>query len=242
MDLRHLTGKLLDWIYPPQCVSCGAPGSLFCRDCRSKLQPVGEHFCSKCGKPLKYGKSCRLCAGSGFLFQASRAPYIYEGPAADLIKKLKYDGCLELAPILSDLLYGFWKELGWEADLIVPVPLSEKRRAQRGFNQSEMIARYFAKRTGVPIAPGALMKIRHTAQQVGLNAEERRENLSGAFAAEEVMVKDKRILLLDDVMTTGSTFAECSAVLLKAGAGSVKCLSVATASEDHGSQDMLNSV
>ena len=159
-----------------------------------------------------------------------------------MIKKLKYDGCLELVPILSDLLYGFWKELGWEADLIVPVPLSEKRRAQRGFNQSEMIGRSFAKKTGIPIGPGALMKIRHTAQQVGLNAEERRENLSGAFAAEEVMVKGKRILLLDDVMTTGSTFAECSAVLLKAGAGSVKCLSVATASEDHGSQDMLNSV
>ena len=86
------------------------------------------------------------------------------------------------------------------------------------------------------------MKIRHTAQQVGLNAEERRENLSGAFAAEEVMVRGKQILLLDDVMTTGSTFAECSAVLLEAGAGSVICLSVATTSEDHGSQDVLNSV
>ena len=86
------------------------------------------------------------------------------------------------------------------------------------------------------------MKIRHTAQQVGLNAEERRENLSGAFAAEKVMVQGKRILLLDDVMTTGSTFAECSAVLLDAGAGSVNCLSVATASEVHGSQDMLNSI
>ena len=240
MNLQHLTGKLLDWIYPPQCVSCGKPGSLFCSDCRSELQPVGDHYCAKCGKPLKQGKSCRLCRTSDFRFQASRAPYIYEGPAAALIKKLKYDGCLSLVPILADLLFRFWKELGWEADLIVPVPLSEKRRAQRGFNQSELIGRAFAKKAGIPIEPGALMKIRHTAQQVGLNAEERRENLSGAFAAEKVMVQGKRILLLDDVMTTGSTFAECSAVLLKAGAGSVICLSVATTSEDHGSQDVLN--
>lgn len=242
MNLQHLTAKLLDWIYPPQCVSCGAPGSLFCRDCRSRLLPVGEHYCTKCGKPLKKGQSCRLCARSEFLFRASRAPYIYEGPAAALIKKLKYDGCLDLVPILTELLYAFWQGLGWDADLIVPVPLSEKRRAQRGFNQSEMIGAAFSKKTGIPMVPGALMKIRHTARQVGLNAEERRENLSGAFAAEELMVKGKRILLLDDVMTTGSTFAECSAVLLKAGAGSVDCLSVATASEDHGSQDMLNKV
>ena len=242
MNLQHLTGKLLDWIYPPQCVSCGTDGSLFCRDCRSALQPVGDHTCVKCGKPLKKGRSCRLCMTAGFPFLAARAPYIYEGPAAALIKKLKYEGCLELAPILSDLLYEFWKGLGWEADLIVPVPLSEKRRAQRGFNQSELIGRPFAKKTGIPIRPGALMKIRHTAQQVGLNAEERRANLSGAFAAESVIVRGKRILLLDDVMTTGSTFAECSAVLLKAGAGSVNCLSVATTPADHGSQDMLNSV
>lgn len=242
MDLHHLAGKLLDWIYPPQCVSCGTPGSLFCRDCRDGLQPVGDHFCSKCGKPLNKGRSCRLCRMTEFPFLASRAPYIYDGPAAALIKKLKYEGCLDLVPILSNLLYDFWKELGWDADLIIPVPLSEKRRAQRGFNQSEMIGRSFSKKVGIPIKPGALMKIRHTAQQVGLNAEERRENLSGAFAAEKVMVQGKRILLLDDVMTTGSTFAECSAVLLDAGAGSVVCLSVATTSDDHGSPNMLNSV
>lgn len=83
-----------------------------------------------------------------------------------------------------------------------------------------------------------MMKLRDTRQQVGLTADERKENLSGAFAAEPVFVKGKRILLLDDVMTTGSTFAECSAVLLDAGANSVKCLSVATTTADHGKHKM----
>ena len=100
----------------------------------------------------------------------------------------------------------------------------------------------FSRRIGVPKQPRALVKVRHTAQQVGLNAYERRKNLSGAFAAEGLLVKGKRILLLDDVMTTGTTFAECSAVLLDAGAGSVHCLSVATAALGHGPQSILNTV
>ena len=86
------------------------------------------------------------------------------------------------------------------------------------------------------------MKQRETKQQVGLNAEERRTNLSGSFAAEKSFIKDKRILLLDDVMTTGSTFSECSAVLLDTGAKSVRCLSVATTSEDHGKQTMSDAL
>ncbi len=242
MDLQKLLSGVFDWIYPPVCASCGKPGSLLCDSCREQLHSVGEHYCSKCGKPLRKGSKCRLCRTHEFRFQASRAPYIYDGPAAAMIKSLKYNGNMSLAPILADLLSVFWKELNWDIDIIVPVPLSGERRAQRGFNQSEMIGKAFAKRTGLKSDPRALMKVRHTLQQVGLDAEQRRENLQGAFAAEGVLVRGKRVLLLDDVMTTGSTFAECSAVLLDAGAKSVNCLSVATASTEYGIQNMLNNV
>ena len=242
MNFRALADRLLDWIYPPQCVSCGAPGTLLCPECRSKLQPVGEHYCSKCGKPLQKGKPCRLCAESVFHFRSCRAPYIYSGPAADMIKKLKYNNCLGLVPILSDLLLDFRGGPDWEVDLMLPVPLSDKRKAERGFNQSELIAKAFAKKAGIPFTARALMKIRHTAQQVGLNADERKENLTGAFAAESVLVKGKRLLLLDDVMTTGSTFSECSGVLLAAGARSVDCISVATAAIGYRSHDMPDRV
>lgn len=236
---RKFFGIVLDWVYPPSCVSCGEPGALICEQCLSKLPPVSEHFCSICGKPLKKRHSCTLCARSEFRFLAARAPYLYDEPVSTMITKLKYGGTLSLVPILASLLTEYWKGLGWEMDLIVPVPLSAKRFAERGFNQSELIARQFSKRVHIPCEPGALMKQRDTKQQVGLTAEERKENLSGAFAAEKVFIKDKRILLLDDVMTTGSTFAECSAVLLDAGAKSVNCLSVATTTADHGKQKML---
>ena len=157
-----------------------------------------------------------------------------------MIKSLKYSGMLGIAPILAGYLADFWKRIGKDADIVVPVPLSGERLAQRGFNQSALIAGDFSKKTGIPFRPNALAKIVHTPTQVGLNAEQRRENLSGAFAAEDILVRGQRVLLLDDVMTTGSTFAECSAVLLDAGAKSVNCLSAATTSTETGTHKMLD--
>lgn len=237
-DFRKIFGNVLDWIYPPVCVHCGKPGALICDECLAQLPEVGEHFCSICGKPLKPGHYCRLCGISDFRFHASRAPYLYEGPVSAMIKHLKYDGMLDLAPTLARLLTEFWQDLHWNVDFVVPVPLAAKRKAQRGFNQSELIAKAFAKNTSLKCDPRALVKCRDTLQQVGLKAEERHQNLHGAFAAEPVLVQGKRILLLDDVMTTGSTFAECSAVLLDAGASSVSCLSVATTLIDRGKQKL----
>ena len=242
-DFRSLARQIVDWIYPPVCVSCGEHGSLLCGNCRSALPRVEAPFCPKCGKPLRKGsRGCRLCSFSEFSFTASRAPYIYKGPAAVMIRELKYKGAMGLIPILADLLYDFWPELHWDTDVIIPVPLSDKRKGQRGFNQSEMIGRAFARKAGIVFDPRALAKIRHTAQQVGLKADERRRNLNGAFAAERLLVQGKRILLLDDVMTTGSTFSECSAVLLDAGAVSVHCLSVTTTSTEDETQAILNTV
>ncbi|MBR6089117.1 MAG: ComF family protein [Anaerolineaceae bacterium] len=234
MNFRDLFGAVLDWIYPPVCVSCGAYGALICESCLSGLPPVGNHYCSKCGKPLMPKHHCRICSRSDFRFLASRAPYLYDGPVSAMIKSLKYRGTLGLVPVLSDLLTGYWERLKWDVDLVIPVPLSRKRRAERGFNQSEMIAAAFAKKTGIRSRPEALMKTRDTLRQVGLSAQEREINLRGAFAAEPAFVRGKQVLLLDDVMTTGSTFAECSAVLLDAGARSVRCLSVATTPLQHG--------
>lgn len=234
MNFRDLFGSVLEWVYPSVCIHCGKPGAIICETCLAALEPVGKHYCSRCGKPLKFGQRCGLCRRSDFRFQSSRAPYLYEGPAAAMVKRLKYRGCMSLIPIMADLLTDFWHTLDWNAELVIPVPLSKRRRTERGFNQSELLGAAFAKRAGLPIRPGALMKTRDTLQQVGLDADQRRENLREAFSAEPVMVKGKQILLLDDVMTTGSTFAECSAVLLEAGAKSVRCLSFATTTADHG--------
>ena len=239
-NFRSFFGKVIDWIYPPACACCEKPGKLICDDCFSNLPAVGKHFCSRCGKPLKPRHFCRLCGVSDFHFTAARAPYLYEGPVSAMIRKLKYHNAMDLAPILAQLLADYWKKIQWEADVVIPIPLSEKRRMQRGYNQSELIAKDFGITVGIPCDTRALMKQQDTPHQVGLSAEERQANLKGAFAAEPKLVRGKRILLLDDVMTTGSTFSECSDVLLKTGAKSVYCLSVATTPIDHGKQKMLD--
>ena len=239
-NIRKFFGNVLDWIYPPVCVNCGKPGALICQDCLAEMPAVGKHYCSTCGKPLKPRHYCRHCGEAGFRFQSSRAPYLYDGAASAMIKALKYNGTLGLVPILAGLLIEFWPDLHWEVDMVVPVPLAKKRQAHRGFNQSEKIAKHFAKGVGLSCDTRVLIKQRETRTQVGLDAAERRRNLDGAFAAEPILVKEKRILLLDDVMTTGSTFAECSAVLLDAGAKSVHCLSVATTPTEHGKKKILN--
>ena len=143
VNIRKIFGSVLDWIYPPVCVSCGKPGALICEECLSKLPAVGDHYCSVCGKPLKKNHYCRLCGKSGFRFGAARAPYLYDGPVSAMIKKLKYHNAMDLAPILANLLADYWRDIRWTADVIIPVPLSAGRQMQRGYNQSELIAKAF---------------------------------------------------------------------------------------------------
>lgn len=116
--------------------------------------------------------------------------------------------------------------------MIIPVPLSKERRKERGFNQSEWIAGAFSRKSGIPVKPTALQKVRNTRTQVGLNREEREMNLRGAFMAEPLLIQEKKVLLVDDVMTTGSTFNECAFALKQHGASKVYCLSVATTDLD----------
>ncbi len=234
MTFRDTFWAVVDWLYPPKCAGCGAEGVFLCDECRSKLKPTGRRICPKCGKPLGKRRYCPLCARNDFLFETARAPYVYGGAIGVLIRDLKYNGNLEISSVLGMMLAEFWPSLGRNVDLILPVPLSDSRVRQRGFNQSERIAKDLSRRIGIPCRPRALQKTRETKTQVGLNMEERRENLYGAFAAEPCLVRGLDVLLIDDVMTTGSTFSECSGVLLDAGARSVICLSAATAALRYG--------
>lgn len=228
MELRTGLWKIIDWIYPPTCVYCGERGALVCDECFKDAEEVGKPYCIRCGKPLLPHRKCSTCAKAEFEFTACRAPYLYEGVIAEVIKKLKFNHSLELSEWIGERLSSFYQTLSWDIDLMVPVPLSKEGRRSRGFNQSEWIAKAFARKVGLEVAPNALIKVRHTETQVGLSGEQRRDNLRGAFVAEPVLVRGKRILLIDDVMTTGSTFNECTIALLEAGARNVRCLSLAT--------------
>ena len=229
MELREIIWKGLDWLYTPQCVSCGEKGIILCARCEKEIERVTSPYCLKCGKPIIAGKGCRLCKTSDFCFDAARACFIYSGPVAAGIKQLKYHQNLELSGYFGKELAKLYRALYWESDLLIPVPLSKERKRERGFNQSEWIANVLGKEVSVPVSTTALLKIRHTETQVHLNGDDRRKNLKGVFLAEPVFVREKSVLLIDDVMTTGTTFNECAAALLEAGAREVRCLAIATA-------------
>jgi ComF family protein len=188
-----------------------------------------EFFCSSCRTPfqnafpLDASGRCALCRSGRRGFDAAYSFGAYEGVLRKLIHLYKYGRVRPLAKPLSDLLVrALPRDEAFDA--AVPVPLYWRRRLRRGFNQAELLARGLSRRTGIPVL-GALRRLRPTPAQAGLSNSARRQNVSQAFRARGV--QGKRILLIDDVMTTGATAASCAAALKQAGARRVSLLTVA---------------
>ncbi len=185
---------------------------------------VGRPFCRRCGAPTAFEVySCGECSSRDFGFDGARAPLRYEGAGKELVHALKYKGYAPvvekvMAPLMANLLDG-----NHRFDLVVPVPLHRTRLAKRGFNQAELMARGVAERINAPVLD-KLRVVRRTRDQVELSSEARRTNVAGAYASKGPVVG--RILLVDDVFTTGATLSECAEALRKAGAGEVQALTL----------------
>jgi ComF family protein len=154
---------------------------------------------------------------------------VFDGILKEGFHKLKYRGDIGLGESLSRPLVKLYRNLGWEVDLTTPIPISRERLARRGYNQSALIALPFALAAGISYRPGSLVRNRETPSQVGLSAEVRRQNLKGAFLSSSKAVQGKKILVIDDVTTTGATLEEAAKTLVEAGAAAVYCLTVARA-------------
>ena len=223
-----LTWSALDWFFPPCCVGCGKPGAIICDQCTTTLKPIPTNHCSKCGKPLHEVEYCQTCSSQTFHFTQARAACLYEGTIRKAIHQLKFNGNLGLANPFSKLLYSVYLYDNRKVDLVTAVPLSQNKLNERGFNQSIWIGKPLAARIGVPFKASALIKMKDTEPQVGLNRLQRQGNLKGAFLAEPKLIKGKNVLIVDDVITTGATFEACAEALLVGGAKEIYCLSVAT--------------
>lgn len=158
-----------------------------------------------------------------------RSCFIYTEPVRPALISLKYHRAVGLGEALAWDAACYLDNLGWQADLILPIPLSEQRIAERGYNQVDLITHPLARIVDWKYAPDALKRIRHTHSQVGLNVEARRKNVLGAFEADVRSVTGKTILLMDDVATTGSTLESASYALMEAGASKVYALTFAKA-------------
>ncbi|MBQ9950597.1 MAG: ComF family protein [Clostridia bacterium] len=216
MKLREkaFVEKLLNLMFPTRavCMGCGSAAGLeqewLCDDCRKKL---AQRW---------------LGAFPERQLDGSAAAYHYGGPSGGVVRNFKYHGVRKLAePMAKDMLRALDQIQPIGAELVVPVPMHRKRRKQRGYNQSELLAREIAKALNLPCENG-LVRMRNTVQQAKLEGDSRRKNLKGAFRAESC-VAGKRILLVDDVYTTGETARECARALRDGGAVSVSFLSYA---------------
>lgn len=228
------TADLLLWaIFPPCCPACGRSISrdeCFCPGCMDAFYPA-DAGCRE-GKQLPPETN---------LFAAA----YYEGSMREAIHRMKFSGHPGNAAILAPILLQALREGGaaeGRFDLLVPVPSRPKKVRARGYNQSALLARELSKRTGIPVSETALVKTRDTRAQHDLSAEERQVNLSGSFRASESEVSGRRILLIDDVLTTGATARECIGALRAAGAQSADLLVLAVTSRDGGHDGAGNSV
>ena len=236
--VKQFLGALLDVILPPTCHICrsfipDADTLHICPDCRERLPLVTSPICSLCGVPytgIGADHYCSVCSLHPPCYDYARAHFLYEGPIRDLIHTFKYNRHTHLRhPLALLTLEGIHKELtDFEPHLIIPVPLHRSRLRQRGFNQAVLLGKVLARHLSLPLIPDALTRTRATEPQIELSAAERRENVKGAFAVKKPeRIAGKRILLLDDVMTTGSTMNECAKELKKAGAAAVVAVTTA---------------
>lgn len=211
---------LTDVLFPPRCPACGGEGWPLCADCVADVAVITPPWCRRCGRPTEVPVDrCRDCPPGPI--DSVRAAFVYEGPVARAIKAMKFSGWHALAGHVGRAMAA---ASGRQADVVTWVPLSRRRRSRRGFDQAELLARAVARATGIPAAR-LLRRVRDTRAQARLAAADRRSALRGAFAA--ARPAPPHVLLVDDVVTTGSTAAACAAVLRSAGAGRVDVLAAA---------------
>lgn len=226
----NLVTAFINLIFPPKCSICKVSSEeLICPKCLESLPLIEGNICRFCGKPTLYTvNQCRDCRGKRFYFVQARAVWRYNGFGKDLIHAFKYENERRLAPILAEMAFAkITREIF--VDRITWVPLHSSRKAERGYNQSELLAREIGRLSGF-IAVPVLKRKRRTEDQNKLPLDKRKDNVKGAFALmadADADVDNNKILLVDDVYTTGSTVNECSRILKRGGAARVEVLTLA---------------
>lgn len=217
----------LDWLYPPICGGCEKAHSHWCQKCQNATRLIPNSVCLRCGQILGSARLCSNCREHPPSFKALRSWAVFSGPLRKALHRLKYEKNIGLGFVYSQPLIKFFETLGWEVDLVTPVPMGIASRRQRGYNQASVLAFPLALGIQKPFKPRALRKIRETTSQVNLSYEQRLINVIGAFQSNEKFVRGKSVLIVDDVTTSGATMEACASALNDAGARKVYGLTLA---------------
>ncbi len=235
---------ILDLFFPKLCFGCGAEGEWICSKCLGKMEVVKVAFCPNCKKPTIFGEVCETCRSKVFIDGVVVCAHFKEGVLREAIHNFKFNFVFDVGNFFGKMMVAKTKNYEcriqntWLSrdnpgvvpagfDLVVPVPLHKKRFAFRGFNQAEILSRVICRERSRPFPTGwaincsGLKRIKHTTPQSELDREERLKNLKEVFVWSGEKLFGKKILLVDDITTTGSTLEECAKVLKSAGAESV---------------------
>ena len=226
--VTRLGRTALDLLFPCWCLGCGREGSLICDTCRRKLPEIEAPFCPRCGMPQTSGVLCAACRSNKHKIDGIRSPFRFEGVMCQAIHQFKYNNLRAIASPLAHLLGDYLAKNPISADIIVPVPLHRRRLRERGYNQSELLAKELSKITGLPVAKDSLIRQQYSQPQArAASAIERHKNVAGAFICRGDNLKDKSIILIDDVATSGATLDACAAALKATVGGKVWGLTLA---------------
>jgi ComF family protein len=227
---RALLGRALDVALPTLCPACREPvgGNGLCASCWAKLALIAPPYCERLGIPFAYDPGPGVLSMQAIAdppaYHRARAAVRYDDIARALVHALKYGDRLDLAPTMGRWMARAGRDLLAGADALIPVPLHWRRLWARRFNQSALLAKTISQETGIGVANDVLKRVKATAQQVGLSQTERAENVQGAFRVppeRKAEVAGRRLVLVDDVLTSGATSDACARTLLRAGASQI---------------------
>ena len=241
MALREYLAAFANLLYPMHCFGCqkslhDGESQYLCKGCWDGIGYIAGPRCPRCGTGLGVyaaapTKGCMECRSQNFRFDSAFCVTYYEGVVKELIHQFKYGRQEFLAKPLTDLLVQYAKEINLHSnkiDMVVAVPLHGRKKAERGFNQAELLGRNLGRSLGIDICIGGLRRIRNTTSQTRQPYYRRAENVRGAFSVKNPSkFREKNVLLVDDVLTSGLTASECARVIKEAGAGKVYVLTIA---------------
>lgn len=224
------------FMFPRRCPVCDKilafNGKKICFGCEDKLVYVHEPKCKKCGKQIEKFEQeyCYDCTKHRHIYKTGIAPFVHTGLVKQSIYAIKYRNKREYIDFYTDEILRLYKDEieQWSCDGIIPVPLYKKKRRKRGFNQAEIIAKALSKKLNIPIYGNILKRVKDTQPQKELNRLQRKKNLENAFIIDKNIVKLKKVILVDDIYTTGSTIDSCAKILMDGGIKEVYyiCISV----------------